>query len=72
MPAPPFVILNHAGQWDVVIDDFGECVAGNDVAPDDAKAAALTWLGARYEFDCIVWEPAGATAFLGRVVTSCG
>ena len=69
MPAPPFVILNHAGQWDVVIDDFGECVAGRDVGPDDAKAAALTWLRTRYEFGFIAWEPAGPTAFLGHVIT---
>ena len=69
MSAPAFVILNHAGQWDVVIDDVGECVAGVEVAAEDAKAAALAWLRVRFDVASIDWEPAGPTAFLGRVVT---
>ena len=70
MRAPSFVILNCAGQWDLVIDDFGERVAGAEVPPAEAKAAALVRLRERYEFVSVVWEPAGPTAFLGRVLTA--
>ena len=69
MRAPPFVILNCAGQWDLVLDDYGQPIAEADVAPADAKAAALVWLRERYEFVSVVWEAAGPTAFIGRVLT---
>lgn len=61
------MILNHAGQWDIVVDDIGHVVAPDEASAADAKTAALAWLRQRIGADVVItWEPAGDHAFLGE------